>query len=152
MVKVAKKEKTTKKSVKSVKKVEKVKKTEDKRGSRGVKEVQKQTKPVETLKPSKLSKPSNSIKSEEDEKQDVIKQFATQANDTGSPEVQVAILTWKIVRLQKHLAENPKDNHSRRGLLKIISKRRRIMNYLKKKEGKRYTELEAKIQDYQKRG
>ncbi|MFA6005384.1 MAG: 30S ribosomal protein S15 [Patescibacteria group bacterium] len=97
-------------------------------------------------------KPVTTAKSEEDEKQDVIKEFATQANDTGSPEVQVAILTWKIVRLQKHLAENPKDNHSRRGLLKIISKRRRIMNYLKKKDEKRYTVLEAKIQDYQKRG
>lgn len=87
---------------------------------------------------------------DEKEKQSVISQFATRAGDTGSPEVQVAILTWKIVRLQKHLAENTKDNHSRRGLLKIISKRRRIMNYLKKKDEKRYGVLEKKIQGYQK--
>ena len=87
---------------------------------------------------------------DEKEKQGVISQFATRTGDTGSPEVQVAILTWKIVRLQKHLAENTKDNHSRRGLLRIISKRRRIMNYLKKKDEKRYGVLEKKIQEYQK--
>ena len=150
MVKEAKKEKAVKKATKLVKKVEKtkVKKTEDKRGLERSRKAQEQE-------PTKLAKPVNvpkTVKSEEDEKQDVIKQFATQANDTGSPEVQVAILTWKIVRLQKHLAENPKDNHSRRGLLKIISKRRRIMNYLKKKDEKRYAVLETKIQDYQKRG
>lgn len=98
----------------------------------------------------KVIDPSVETQADEKEKQDVISKFATRAGDTGSPEVQVAILTWKIVRLQKHLAENTKDNHSRRGLLKIISKRRRIMNYLKKKDEKRYGVLEQKIQGYQK--
>lgn len=85
----------------------------------------------------------------DDGKQKIIDQFSTHAGDTGSPEVQVAILTWKIVNLQKHLEINQKDNHSRRGLLKIVSKRRRIMKYLHDKDEKRYTELEAKIKTYQ---
>ncbi len=87
---------------------------------------------------------------EEMGKQAVIKLFSMRDNDTGSPEVQVAILTWKIVKLQEHLKENPKDNHSRRGLLKIISKRRRILNYLKGKDAKRCEVLEKKVQEYQK--
>lgn len=138
------------KKVKSVKKIAKApaKEVKPKKVVAPKKEEKKEVKTVKAP----VSKAALAAKSEEDEKQDVIKQFATQANDTGSPEVQVAILTWKIVRLQKHLAENPKDNHSRRGLLKIISKRRRIMNYLKKKDEKRYAVLESKIQDYQKRG
>lgn len=143
MVKETKKEKTTKKAVKTAEKA--VKEVKAKK----VAAPKKEEKVEKTVK-APVVKPVMAVKSEEDEKQDVIKQFATQSNDTGSPEVQVAILTWKIVRLQKHLAENPKDNHSRRGLLKIISKRRRIMNYLKKKDEKRYAVLETKIQDYQK--
>ncbi len=83
------------------------------------------------------------------EKQSIINKFSTHSGDTGSPEVQVAILTWKIVNLQKHLQNNQKDNHSRRGLLKIVSKRRRIMKYLNDKDEKRYTTLEAKIKEYQ---
>ena len=83
-------------------------------------------------------------------KQEIINKFSTHSADTGSPEVQVAILTFKIVKLQEHLQKNPKDNHSRRGLLKIVSKRRRIMKYLRDKDEKRYNTLEAKIQEYQK--
>lgn len=83
------------------------------------------------------------------EKQEIINKFSTHPGDTGSPEVQVAILTWKIVNLQKHLTENQKDNHSRRGLLKIVSKRRRIMKYLRDKDEKRFVTLEGKIKEYQ---
>ena len=74
-------------------------------------------------------------------KQQIIGKFATKQGDTGSPEVQIAISTQKIYNLTKHLEENPKDNHSRRGLLKIISKRRRILFYLQDKDKKRYKEL-----------
>jgi small subunit ribosomal protein S15 len=79
------------------------------------------------------------------EKQDVIMQFALKQGDTGSPEVQVAILTQKITNLSDHLTKNPKDNHSRRGLLKVVAKRRRIINYLEKKDEPRYKELIAKL-------
>jgi len=74
-------------------------------------------------------------------KQQIIGKFATKQGDTGSPEVQIAISTQKIYNLTKHLEENPKDNHSRRGLLKIIAKRRRILFYLQDKDKKRYKEL-----------
>ncbi len=74
-------------------------------------------------------------------KEEVIKQFALKKGDTGSPEVQVALLTLKINKLVKHLEENKKDNHSRRGLLKIIAKRRRILSYLENLDQKRYQKL-----------
>lgn len=67
--------------------------------------------------------------------------FAQKKGDTGSPEVQTALLTQKILRLTDHLTENKKDNHSRRGLLKVIAKRRRILNYLQKIDEKRYKAL-----------
>jgi small subunit ribosomal protein S15 len=76
-----------------------------------------------------------------DNKQKIIEMFAQKKGDTGSPEVQVALLTYKINKLVKHLEENKKDNHSRRGLLKIIAKRRRIINYLQKLDEKRYKKL-----------
>src|SRR3989338_3848126 len=78
-------------------------------------------------------------------KQDLIQLFATKDGDTGSPEVQVALATHKILNLTKHLEQNPKDNHSRRGLLKVISKRRRILNYVQEKDGPRYEELVKKL-------
>ncbi|MCR4329821.1 MAG: 30S ribosomal protein S15 [Candidatus Roizmanbacteria bacterium] len=84
-----------------------------------------------------------------EDKQKIITLFSTKQGDTGSPEVQVAILTWKVLKLQEHLGQNPKDNHSRRGLLKIISKRRRILNYIKSQEVKRYDEVSKKIADFQ---
>lgn len=78
-------------------------------------------------------------------KQEIIHQFALKDGDTGSPEVQVAIATQKIANLVKHLEQNPKDNHSRRGLLKIVAKRRRVLNYLQKKDENRYTSLIKKL-------
>lgn len=76
-----------------------------------------------------------------DNKQEIIEQFAQKKGDTGSPEVQVALLTFKITRLTNHLEGNKKDNHSRRGLLKVIAKRRRILNYLQKLDEARYKGL-----------
>ncbi len=78
-------------------------------------------------------------------KQDIIDMFAIKDGDTGSPEVQIALTTQKIFNLSSHLQENPKDNHSRRGLLKIIAKRRRILHYLQDKDGARYNELIGKL-------
>lgn len=74
-------------------------------------------------------------------KQEIIELFAQTKADTGSPEVQIALLTYKIVGLSEHLDINKKDNHSRRGLLKVIAKRRRILNYLQKLDEKRYKDL-----------
>lgn len=74
-------------------------------------------------------------------KSKIIKKFATSKGDTGSPEVQVAILTEKIKELTEHLKVHNKDNHSRKGLLKMVSKRRRLLNYLRKKEEDRYKQL-----------
>ena len=80
-----------------------------------------------------------------DDKQKLIELFAQKSGDTGSPEVQVALLSQKIERLTEHLGINKKDNPSRRGLLKVIAKRRRIMNYLQKLDEKRYKQLIEKI-------
>jgi len=76
-----------------------------------------------------------------DTKIDIIGKFATSSKDTGSPRVQIALLTAQIVELTNHLKVHKKDNHSRRGLLKIISKRRRLLNYLAKSNNKDYTEV-----------
>jgi small subunit ribosomal protein S15 len=81
-----------------------------------------------------------------EEKQKIIEMFSQKEGDTGSPEVQVALLTHKINRLVGHLKENNKDNHSRRGLLKIIAKRRRILNYLQRLDSKRYKGLIKKLE------
>ena len=81
-----------------------------------------------------------------DDKQQLIDMFAQKEGDTGSPEVQVALLTQKINKLSEHLEENKKDNHSRRGLLKVIAKRRRILTYLTKLDEKRYKELLKKLE------
>ncbi len=80
-----------------------------------------------------------------EKKQEIIDMFAQKKGDTGSPEVQVALLTFKIQRLTNHLEGNKKDNHSRRGLLKVIAKRRRILNYLQKLDAKRYKGLIGKL-------
>jgi len=73
-----------------------------------------------------------------DHKTTIIKKFATTKGDTGSPEVQIALLTERIKELTKHLRLHKKDNHSRRGLLKMVSKRRRLLNYLKGSVVERY--------------
>lgn len=74
-------------------------------------------------------------------KQALIKEYATKAGDTGSAEVQVAILTERIVNLTEHFKGHAKDNHSRRGLLKLVSQRRGLLDYLKKTEEARYKSL-----------
>ena len=74
-------------------------------------------------------------------KQDLIKKFARKDNDTGSPEVQVAILTTRITNLSDHFKTHKKDNHSRRGLLKLVSQRRKILDYVKSKDENRYKTL-----------
>jgi len=74
-------------------------------------------------------------------KQEVIKDFATSANDTGSPEVQVAVLSERISNLTEHFKAHVKDNHSRRGLLKLVSSRRSLLDYLKKTDETRYRTL-----------
>lgn len=74
-------------------------------------------------------------------KQALIKEYATKAEDTGSPEVQVAILTERISNLTEHFKSHVKDNHSRRGLLKLVSQRRQLLDYLKGKEEARYKKL-----------
>lgn len=80
-----------------------------------------------------------------EEKQVIIAQFQVKQGDTGSPEVQVALLTKRIEKLVGHLKANPSDNHSRRGLLGIVSKRRRLLNYLEKKDIGRYKEVVKKL-------
>lgn len=76
-----------------------------------------------------------------DEKKKIIGKFAQDKGDTGSPEVQVALLTEQIKRLAKHLQEHKKDVHSRRGLLSMVAKRRRLLYYLQRKDEKRYRDL-----------
>lgn len=78
-------------------------------------------------------------------KKKIITEFATKKGDTGSPEVQIALITNKIDKLIEHLKINPKDNHSRRGLLGMISKRRRLLTYLGKKSESRYKVLIKKL-------
>jgi small subunit ribosomal protein S15 len=77
----------------------------------------------------------------QERKQDVISQYATQASDTGSPEVQVAILTERITNLTEHLKAHKKDFASRRGLLMMVGQRRRLLDYLRRKEQGRYQAL-----------
>jgi len=77
----------------------------------------------------------------QERKQEIIRQFRTHESDTGSPEVQVAILTEQIEQLTEHLRVHKKDHHSRRGLLKMVGQRRRLLEYLRKTDIKRYTSL-----------
>ena len=78
-------------------------------------------------------------------KQEIISNYKREENDTGSPEVQIAILTERIAELTEHLKVHKKDNHSRRGLLKMIGKRRNLLNYLAKKDINRYREKVKKL-------
>jgi len=80
-----------------------------------------------------------------DQKQDIIKQYQTAQGDTGSPEVQVALLTTRIEKVTEHLKTHPQDDHTRRGLLSMIAKRRRLMNFLNKVDKKRAEELGKKV-------
>lgn len=76
-----------------------------------------------------------------EQKQGVIKEYATKANDTGSPEVQVAILTNRINALSEHMQTHKKDVHSRRGLLAMVARRRKLLDYVKKVDENRYRTL-----------
>ena len=78
-------------------------------------------------------------------KAEIIKEYGSTPNDTGSPEVQVALLTERINVLTEHLKENKKDHHSRRGLLKMVGKRRGLLDYLKKNDLEGYRALIAKL-------
>ena len=80
-----------------------------------------------------------------DRKQEVIKEFAKAESDTGSPEVQVAILSERIRNLTEHLKVHKKDFHSRRGLLMMVGQRRRLLDYLKRKETGRYEQLVERL-------
>lgn len=78
-------------------------------------------------------------------KQEIIETYKREEKDTGSPEVQIALLTERISELTEHLKVHPKDNHSRRGLLKMVGKRRNLLNYLAKKDIQRYRDIAQKL-------
>lgn len=78
-------------------------------------------------------------------KQEVLKEFAKAANDTGSSEVQIALLTERIKNLTEHLQSHDKDFHSRRGLLVMVGQRRRLLDYLKKTNNQRYQDIVSKL-------
>ena len=80
-----------------------------------------------------------------EKKAEIIKENQTKEGDTGSPEVQVAILTYRINDLNEHLKVHKKDHHSRRGLLKMVGQRRNLLNYLKEKDLQRYRDLIARL-------
>ena len=80
-----------------------------------------------------------------EEKTALIKQYAVHEGDTGSPEIQIAVLTSRIAYLTEHLKEHKKDHHSRRGLLKMVGHRRRLLSYLYKKDIERYRSIIAKL-------
>ena len=80
-----------------------------------------------------------------EKKQELIESFRTHEQDTGSPEVQIAILTSRIIYLTEHLKEHKKDHHSRRGLLKMVGQRRGLLNYLMKKDIERYRSIIEKL-------
>jgi small subunit ribosomal protein S15 len=74
-------------------------------------------------------------------KADIIKEYQTEEGDTGSPEVQVALLTHNINGLQEHFSDHKKDHHSRRGLIRMVNQRRKLLDYLKSKDAARYSDL-----------
>ena len=82
----------------------------------------------------------------QEDKKTLINDYATKEGDTGSPEVQVAILTKRIVNLTEHFKTHKKDNHSRRGLLKMVSLRRKLLDYVREKDENRYKELIKRLE------
>ena len=80
-----------------------------------------------------------------EKKQELIESFRTHEQDTGSPEVQIAILTSRIIYLTEHLKEHKKDHHSRRGLLKLVGQRRNMLDYLRRKDIERYRSILEKL-------
>lgn len=81
-----------------------------------------------------------------EEKLEIIKKFAREKGDTGSPEVQIALLSSQINKLIEHLKEHSKDIHSRRGLLSMVAKRRRLLSYLEKRDKARFDDLKKKLE------
>ncbi len=81
----------------------------------------------------------------QEKKAEIIKEYALKEGDTGSPEVQVAILTYKINDLNEHLKVHKKDHHSRRGLLKMVGRRRNLLNYVKEQDIERYRSLVSRL-------
>lgn len=143
-------------AAKATKKISEKKKIKVAKASPAAKEEKKS--PTKAVKPVKIAKANGAVKkasktaSKVDEsqvpspeKQEIISQFAVKSGDTGSPEVQVALLTHRVEKLVGHLKTNPHDNHSRRGLLGIVSKRRRLLNYLEKKDAKRFSDIKVKL-------
>jgi len=80
-----------------------------------------------------------------EQKQDIIKQYARGNADTGSPEVQVALLSARISELTEHFGTHKKDHHSRRGLLKLVNQRRQLLDYLKRKDADRYQDIITRL-------
>lgn len=80
-----------------------------------------------------------------EQKAEIVKEFGQGENDTGSPEVQVALLTKNLAELQDHFKEHKKDHHSRRGLLRMVSRRRKLLDYLKRKDQNRYVALVERL-------
>lgn len=76
-----------------------------------------------------------------EEKSTIVKDYQREAGDTGSPEVQVALLTANINKLQSHFGDHKKDHHSRRGLIRMVNQRRKLLDYLKSKDSSRYSDL-----------
>lgn len=132
--------KTAKKATKTAKTAKAVKETKEPKKATA-------TKATKVAKPSKAAAKAAADEAAipSPEKQEIIVQFALKSGDTGSPEVQVALLTRRIEKLVEHLRGNPHDNHSRRGLLGIVSKRRRLLNYLEKKDKKRFVQIKEKL-------
>ena len=79
-------------------------------------------------------------------KAEIVAKFSRKENDTGSPEVQVALLTNNINNLQGHFKEHHKDHHSRRGLIRMVNQRRKLLDYLKNKDAKRYSDLIKRLE------
>ncbi len=124
----------------------KVKKESTKAGKPSKKEKPTKTKTSKS-KPTKVTKiaEATAVPEPSVEKKEIIAQFQVKQGDTGSPEVQIALLTKRIEKLVNHLKSNPSDNHSRRGLLGMVSKRRRLLNYLEKKDTKRFKMISEKL-------
>lgn len=126
-------------------KAKKVEKTEKKAVKEPATEAVKAAKKAEKKATKAAKKVEEVVPAPSEEKATIIEQYQVKPGDTGSPEVQIALLTSRIEKLVGHLKANPSDNHSRRGLLGIISKRRRLLNYLDTKEKDRYKEISKKL-------
>lgn len=131
----------TAKTAKAVKAVKVLRQAQDK--SAKTEKIEKKAKPQKAAKVQVAQVASVAAPSED--KLKIIEKFATKQGDTGSPEVQIALLTERIQKLVDHLKGNPQDNHSRRGLLGMVSKRRRLLNYLSQKNEERYKTITLKL-------